>query len=74
MSEKDKKRLIEIIASLPLFFANIGLVWLFAWMWNPDINSNTVWFIANLWALLTTDIFKAKEEIKEVIYKSDLFL
>ena len=30
----------------------VGLTWFAAWIFNPEINSNTVWFVGGLFGLL----------------------
>jgi hypothetical protein len=34
----------------------VGMVWIYAWIFNPSLNSNTVWFVAVLFASLMTKI------------------
>jgi len=36
---------IDLVASVVYYVYSIGLVWLFAALCNPDVSSNTVWFI-----------------------------
>lgn len=44
--------LFSLLARLLSYLLTIGLVWVYAWINNPEINSETVWFVGNVAALL----------------------
>ena len=42
--------------NLVSFFIGVGLVWAWAWVVKPDIDSGTVWILAFIFASLSNQI------------------
>ena len=52
--------LVRYIVKLFTFTIDIGMVWLAAWVFNPDFTTGTVWFIAFLYAMALSCIYNVR--------------
>lgn len=43
-----------------MFGEGIGLTWLYAWMFNPNLTSGSVWFVAFLFGFVFADVSELK--------------
>jgi hypothetical protein len=48
----------RFVTSALMFFIGVGLVWVAAWAFHPNLTSGTVWFIAVLFGVIDTDLAK----------------
>lgn len=56
----NRDRIFERWAS---FGVNVGLVWLAAWFYNPNIDSGTVWFLAMIFGWIGMDFTRIEQEL-----------
>jgi len=61
----NQNRIVEQqIGSFLVYIANIGIVWFFAWVFNPNIDSGLVWMIAVLYGAIMSRFYTIEERLK----------
>jgi len=60
----NEDRLAEQIGGFLVYIANIGIVWFFAWVFNPNIDSGLVWVIAILYGIIMSRLYTIEERLK----------
>lgn len=54
----------KFLFKLVIFLGSVGLVWFYAWAFNPEFSSGTIWFFAALFGSIFSDIAWLEERNK----------
>ena len=46
------------------FLGGAGMVWFYAWVFNPEFTSGTIWFFAGIFGNITADLAWLEEKDK----------
>ncbi len=49
---------------IPVYIWSLGIVWFYAWVFNPQFTSGTVWFLAGTFASILSSLAWIEERVK----------
>ena len=64
MNTKTEKLIVDTIEELLIRALAVGMVWFYAWLCNPDIDSGMVWFLGLIYSGILVALTGTERRLK----------